>query len=594
MRFVYCLLPVIAIFVIGYVDYPSINAEPVVFDKSLTVEKIAGELSYPVSMSFLGPNDIIVLEKDSGIVKRVVNGQIMDDPLLKINVDHRIESGLLGSAVGLNSSGNTLVFLYFTENNISLLNGTATNITENKLYRYDFEDGKLLNPKLLYEAPIQEYNIHNGGKIVIGLDNNLYLLIGDLLTSKHLLTSNYPEGSIDGSGGIISLTFDGLPVHRILGDHAPLSFYYAYGIRNGFGLDFDPITGGLWDTENGPNYGDEINLIDPGFNSGWKKVQGIWEPDPKLGENKGQLFINHSKLVTFNGSGQYSPPEYIWDQTIGVTAIKFFNSTDLGKDYANDMFVGDYKNGNLYHFDLNHNRTKIIDRHATITNNDNFSGREDILIHNEKNLPACMKEFACTVDFINKTDAVPNKILITTTSQTSGNGSKIVGKEYGVIPENEYNLTVSMKLNQYASNSIIKIEGYNNESKWWEPLGNCTNNLTGPFNWTRFDCTFDIPSDISKVRPIINAGYSNGTALEAVSHFTNIGIIDGIKFIDLFPDINYSDYTLLGKFGHITDIQVSPNGGLYVLALLGNDDIQRQGANLTVMNPGVIYKVTKQ
>ena len=53
--------------------------------------------------------------------------------------------------------------------------------------------------------------------------------------------------------------------------------YYAYGIRNSFGMDFDPVTGNLWDTENGPSYGDEINLVEPGFNSGWQVVQGSLE-----------------------------------------------------------------------------------------------------------------------------------------------------------------------------------------------------------------------------------------------------------------------------------------------------------------------------
>ena len=54
----------------------------------------------------------------------------------------------------------------------------------------------------------------------------------------------------------------------------PLSKYFAYGIRNSFGLDFDPITGKLWDTENGEDVYDEINLVEAGFNSGWKAVIG--------------------------------------------------------------------------------------------------------------------------------------------------------------------------------------------------------------------------------------------------------------------------------------------------------------------------------
>jgi hypothetical protein len=61
-----------------------------------------------------------------------------------------------------------------------------------------------------------------------------------------------------------------------LADHSPLNKYYAFGIRNGFGPAFDPVTGKLWDTENGSGYGDEMNLVEPGFNSGWLRVQGMW------------------------------------------------------------------------------------------------------------------------------------------------------------------------------------------------------------------------------------------------------------------------------------------------------------------------------
>ena len=84
----------------------------------------------------------------------------------------------------------------------------------------------------------------------------------------------------DGRSGILRINQDGKPVGEgILGSTFPLNLYYAYGIRNSFGFDWDPLTGKLWDTENGPHYGDEINLVEPGFNSGWVKVQGVWEPN---------------------------------------------------------------------------------------------------------------------------------------------------------------------------------------------------------------------------------------------------------------------------------------------------------------------------
>ena len=70
-------------------------------------------------------------------------------------------------------------------------------------------------------------------------------------------------------------------------------------------MDFDPITGKLWDTENGPNYGDEINLVEPGFNSGWTQVQGIWTPSGEIGnENAGPLNLHPSNLIDFSGKGK--------------------------------------------------------------------------------------------------------------------------------------------------------------------------------------------------------------------------------------------------------------------------------------------------
>jgi glucose/arabinose dehydrogenase len=126
-------------------------------------------------------------------------------------------------------------------------------------------------------------------------------------------------------------------------------------------MDFDPVTGKLWDTENGPNYGDEINLVEPGFNSGWAQVQGIWTPKGAIeNENAGLLNLHPSNLVDFGGKGKYKVPEFIWFQTVAPTALKFLNSTKLGKQYQNDMFVGDYNNGNLYHLKLSQNRTALV------------------------------------------------------------------------------------------------------------------------------------------------------------------------------------------------------------------------------------------
>ncbi|MGH9911936.1 MAG: PQQ-dependent sugar dehydrogenase, partial [Nitrososphaeraceae archaeon] len=141
-----------------------------------------------------------------------------------------------------------------------------------------------------------------------------------------------------------------------------LNLYYAYGIRNSFGIDFDPVTGNLWDSENGPGYGDEINLIEPGFNSGWNQIMGVWERgggDPREGES---IIASDQPegLIDFDGKGQYHAPKLSFLYTIGPTAIKFLDSTKYGAGYQNDLFLGDIHAGQIFHFSLDQDRTELL------------------------------------------------------------------------------------------------------------------------------------------------------------------------------------------------------------------------------------------
>ncbi len=120
-----------------------------------------------------------------------------------------------------------------------------------------------------------------------------------------------------------------------------------------FGIGFDPVTGYLWDTENGPETFDEVNLVQPGFNSGWHDIQGLSTADANEDVDL------EDELVDFDGTGHYSDPKFVWNNTVGVTALKFLNSTALGAEYENDMFVGDINNGRIYHFDLADDRTEL-------------------------------------------------------------------------------------------------------------------------------------------------------------------------------------------------------------------------------------------
>ena len=343
-------------------------AGPTISDPNLKAEVVFKGFHIPTSMAFLGPNGILVLEKNSGNVLRILDGNLIKKPLLHVNVATQfLEWGLLGIAIskqanpGGNNSGqvHTYVFLYYTESG-----GKPGVAAGNHLYRYELVNGQLTNPVDLLNLPsnapdpLVESN-HNGGKVIIGPDNNIYVVIGDVGSHDGQAQNNKNGKKLDGTSGVLRITKDGQPVTPDpLGTLDPTRVYYAYGIRNSFGMDFDPVTGNLWDTENGPTYGDEINLVKPGFNSGWNHVQGIWQVS---GSSPGPVAENPSQdLINLDGRGVYRSPEFVWKQPVGPTALKFLNSDKLGKQYENTMFVGNVNTGDLYNFKLSENRTSLL------------------------------------------------------------------------------------------------------------------------------------------------------------------------------------------------------------------------------------------
>lgn len=372
--------------------YSDDAGNPVFNQPGFTAEVVAEGLSLPTTMAFLSQNDILVLEKDKGTVMRVIDGEVQPQPLLDVNVATEVERCMCGIAISQNNeTGNTYVFLYYTEAQGE--DGGAP--IGNRLYRYELENGQpggsigaddidsspeasasspssaqLVNPTLLLDLPAVPGPRHNGGAITIGPDNNLYIPIGDTdkVTGGTTQTQNNDELPADGAGGILRVTQDGEPVldpstgSYILGEDYPFNLYYAYGIRNSFGIGFDPVTGNLWDSENGPGYGDEINLVYPGFNSGWNQIQGVWQRgdgDPREGQST-IASVQPEGLVDFDGNGQYQAPKLTFLYTIGPTALKFLDSTKYGAGYQNDLFLGDVHAGNLYHFSLNEDRTELL------------------------------------------------------------------------------------------------------------------------------------------------------------------------------------------------------------------------------------------
>ena len=337
-------------------------AQPTISDPNLKAELVVGGLSSPTSMAFLDNNNILLSEK-GGNVRLVLNGQLQQEPVLQLSgVESNNERGLLGVAIMNNSnssgssnsgiSGSKNVFLYVTENQAQTTGVQTDGEVRNRVYSYRWDGNSLTNPQLLLDLPSGPGTNHQGGKIKIGPDNQLYVIVGEMEREGQLQNIKGGPGP-DDTGVIIRINpNDGSPSQGnplSSAPNNPLSKYFAYGIRNSFGLDFDPITGKLWDTENGEDVYDEINLVEAGFNSGWKVVMGPIATSSISAE---------SDLVNFEGS-HYADPVFSWAESRGVTDVEFLKSSTLGDEYKDNIFVGDITSGNLFFFKLNADRTGI-------------------------------------------------------------------------------------------------------------------------------------------------------------------------------------------------------------------------------------------
>ncbi|MCC7084188.1 MAG: PQQ-dependent sugar dehydrogenase [Pirellulales bacterium] len=327
-----------------------------------TVLNSAAGLRNPTGMSFLGnnPNDFFAIEKDSGRVKRFQSGT--STTVLDLPVESESERGLLGIALHPNFGevgmpNNDKVYLYYSRSSTGH-DSSSSHWKENRLSQFDWNGSSLASERVLATfGKAGDHRSsgpnHNGGPIKFGPDGMLYGITGDL--NRRLAEQNVQSagGKSSRVGVIFRLTDSGqIPSDNPYRSSANASFrrVYAYGVRNSFGLDFDPANGRLWDTENGATAYDEINQVLRGSNSGWTDLMG---PNSR---SAGSV----SGLYKIASTSRYSDPEFSWKDPVAVTSIHFLYGSNLGAAYDNKVLVGDANNGNLYMFTLNTQRSDFM------------------------------------------------------------------------------------------------------------------------------------------------------------------------------------------------------------------------------------------
>jgi glucose/arabinose dehydrogenase len=285
-------------------------------DPNLSVRTVVSGLVTPSTMAFIGANDILVVEKNTGQVQRVRDGVLLGS-VIDLNVNFASERGLLGIALHPQFATNRAVYLYWTESTTNADSDVLgeTTLLGNRVDRYTWNGNTLTHHStiirlraLQQDAGQPERGNHDGGVLAFGPDGKLYIYMGDngrrgqmqnlpdgpgcLSTCTGVPQGNLPDDQFGGpepdnahlTGVILRLNDDGtapadnpfFTAGTIRGGEvgANLQKVFAYGIRNGFGMAFDPLSGKLWEAQNGDDTFTELNLVDRGANLGWIQVMG--------------------------------------------------------------------------------------------------------------------------------------------------------------------------------------------------------------------------------------------------------------------------------------------------------------------------------
>jgi uncharacterized repeat protein (TIGR01451 family) len=374
---------------------------PSMVDANLMVNTLVSGLDQPTALAFVTPNDLFVIEKASGKVKFVQNG-VVQATALDLAVNSASERGLLGIALHPNFATNHFVYLYWTESNTAVDSANLADVAVlgNRVDRYVWNGSTLTFDRNLiqlraYQADANQplRGNHNGGILRFGPDGKLYILMGDNGRRGFLQNNQLgpvPDDQYGGpepddqhlTGFVLRLNDDGstpsdnpfFNVSTTLTGQAATNIkkLYAYGVRNGFGLAFDPLSGFLWDQENGDDAFDEMNRITPASNNGWVELMG---PASRVSEYKAiestygagnlqQLRWAPSLIADTPAAAlaslymlpgaHYNDPEFSWKYALAPAGIGFVKGRGLGTQFEGDLLVGASRttllNGYLFRF----------------------------------------------------------------------------------------------------------------------------------------------------------------------------------------------------------------------------------------------------
>ncbi len=296
-------------------------------------------LNQPVTFTFTPGGNIFYGEKSTGQI-RILNPSTHADHLFT-TVPHVVsqgEQGLLGLALDPHYPKQPFVFAYATRH--------VSGGEKDQILRMKNVDGHARDLHVIFSSQTVSGQYHDGGHILFGPDGFLYAVQGEAHDS-----SNAQDLSVS-AGKILRMTTTGAAAPGNPGFADKL--IWSYGHRNSFGMGFDPQTKRLWETENGPECNDEINLDVKGGNFGWGPRESCGGTAPNDTNN--------------SGPKPRHLPRTFYPSTIAPTGIVFCQGCGLGPGTNGRFLFGDCNTGHIHRVTLSANRQNIVSQSLVLAN----------------------------------------------------------------------------------------------------------------------------------------------------------------------------------------------------------------------------------
>ena len=293
------------------------------------VVPVAEDLVQPWSMAWLPNGDMLITEKP-GRLRMVRDGQLLPEAIPGTpEVLYKGQGGLFEVVPHPDFNETQWVYLTFAKPNANEVDdGSTTAIARGRL-----QDGRLTNVVELFAAQASGFG-HYGGKLVFDGEGHMFLTLGDRqdfsFGDREALMAHSAQDRSNHKGVIVRLNDDGTVPddNPFVGVDGVLPEIWSYGHRSPQGLAIHPITGDLWESEHGPQGGDEINLIEPGNNYGW----------PVVGRGVNYGAFGRPIHVGISEEGMTSPTNF-WVPSIATSGLMIY-SGDKFPMWVGDIFSG--------------------------------------------------------------------------------------------------------------------------------------------------------------------------------------------------------------------------------------------------------------